>query len=449
MPVPEASGATAMENSPEPLNPELAEKLDFLPQQQLATLQLERLQQMASRAYQHVESVRHRWDALGLDPSQIHALTDLHNYPFACKQDLRDGYPYGLLACSLKEVSRIHASSGTTGQPIVVAYTQRDLDVWSSAMVRTLRCYGIRADDILQNAYGYGLFTGGLGVHYGAEHLGATVVPTSGGNTDRQIQVMQEFGATVICCTPSYFLHLVDRAQQIGIDFRQLPLRVGVFGAEPWTEAMRERIERLADIRAFDIYGLSEIVGPGVAAECKEQKGLHIFEDHFFPEIIDPKSGTVLPDGEEGELVLTTLSKEAMPLIRYRTGDITTLLPEACGCGRTLRRIERINRRSDDMLIVRGVNVYPAQIEAALLSVKGTLPHYQIELTRQDDLDQVAVQVEVEAEFAVNDQNPLHAEVTQAMKKAVGLRVEVQLLNPQTLPRSEGKAKRVIDRRFE
>ena len=316
-------------------------------------------------------------------------------------------------------------------------------------MVRTLRCYGIRSEDIVQNAYGYGLFTGGLGVHYGAEHVGATVVPTSGGNTDRQIQVMQEFGATVICCTPSYFLHLMDRAQQIGIDFKKLSLKTGVFGAEPWTEAMRKRIESSADIRAFDIYGLSEIVGPGVAAECEEQNGLHVFEDHFFPEIIDPESGTVLPDGEEGELVLTTLSKEAMPLIRYRTGDITKLLPEPCGCGRTLRKIQRIHRRSDDMLIVRGVNVYPAQIEAALLSVEGTLPHYQIELTRKDDLDQVAVHVEVEADLADDHSNQTHTAVMEAMKSGVGIRVEVQLLKPQTLPRSEGKANRVFDRRSE
>lgn len=447
--MPKGLGPTSMENSSEPLNPELAEKLDFLPQQQLVTVQLERLRKMALRAYQRVDSIRCKWDALGLDPSQIRELADLSNYPFVCKQDLRDGYPYGLLACPLKEVNRIHASSGTTGQPIVVAYTHRDLAVWSSVMVRTLRCYGIRSEDIVQNAYGYGLFTGGLGVHYGAEHVGATVVPTSGGNTDRQIQVMQEFGVTAICCTPSYFLHLMDRAQQIGIDFKQLSLKTGVFGAEPWTEAMRKRIESSADIRAFDIYGLSEIVGPGVAAECEEQNGLHVFEDHFFPEIIDPESGTVLPDGEEGELVLTTLSKEAMPLIRYRTGDITKLLPEPCGCGRTLRKIQRIHRRSDDMLIVRGVNVYPAQIEAALLSVEGTLPHYQIELTRKDDLDQVAVHVEVEAGLADDHSNQTHAAVMQAMKSGVGIRVEVQLLKPQTLPRSEGKANRIFDRRSE
>jgi len=331
----------------------------------------------------------------------------------------------------------------------VVAYTQNDLNVWSSAMLRTLLCYGVQEADILQNAYGYGLFTGGLGVHYGAEHLGATVVPTSGGNTDRQIQVLQEFGVTVICCTPSYFLHLVDRARQIGVDFKQLPLHTGVFGAEPWTKEMRDRIEQSAGIRAFDIYGLSEIVGPGVGAECDEQNGLHVFEDHFYPEIIDPQTGEVLADGEEGELVLTTLSKEAMPLIRYRTGDITTMLSEPCGCGRTLRRIQRIGRRSDDMLIIRGVNVYPAQIEAALLSVEGTLPHYQIELTRAEDLDQVAVRVEVEADLSENDQSPLHAAVNQAMKRIVGLRVAVEFLQPQTLPRSEGKAQRVIDRRFE
>ncbi len=438
-----------MGNSSEPLSSKVAEKLDFRPRQQLADLQLERLRKMAMHAYQQVESIRSKWDDLGLDPSKIRELADLRDYPFVCKQDLRDGYPYGLLACPLENVNRIHASSGTTGQPIVVAYTNRDLEVWSSVMIRTLRCYGVRADDIVQNAYGYGLFTGGLGVHYGAEFLGATVVPTSGGNTDRQIQVMQEFGATVICCTPSYFLHLIDRAQQIGIDFEKLPLRIGVFGAEPWTQAMRERIESSTNIRAFDIYGLSEIVGPGVAAECEEQHGLHVFEDLFFPEVIDPQTGEVLPDGEEGELVLTTLSKEAMPLIRYRTGDITRLFTESCGCGRTLRKIQRIHRRSDDMLIVRGVNVYPAQIEAALLSVEGTLPHYQIELNRKGDLDQVAVHVEVEADLAADHSNQTHAAVMQALKSGVGIRVEVQLLKPQTLPRSEGKANRVFDRRTE
>ena len=438
-----------MEISHEPLQPELAEKLDFIPRAQLIEVQLERLRKIASHAYQHVDSVRCKWDDLGLDPNHIKALEDLKNYPFVCKQDLRDGYPYGLLACPLTQVNRIHASSGTTGQPIVVAYTPRDLEVWSSVMVRTLRCYGVTSEDIVQNAYGYGLFTGGLGLHYGAEHLAATVVPTSGGNTDRQIQVMQEFGSTVICCTPSYFLHLMDRAQQIGIDFNALTLRIGVFGAEPWTEAMRNRMEKLAAIRAFDIYGLSEIVGPGVAAECEEQHGLHIFEDHFFPEIIDPESGAVLPDGEEGELVLTTLSKEAMPLIRYRTGDITRLLPDPCGCGRTLRRIQRIHRRSDDMLIIRGVNLYPAQIEAALLSVEGTLPHYKIEITRKDDLDHIVVHVEAEAETAGNCENQLHTEVQQALKRGTGIRVEVQLLKPQTLPRSEGKARRVFDRRSE
>ena len=436
-----------MEHSSQSLNPTHVETLDFLPPEELAAVQLDRLRHMAVRAYERVESVRQRWDELRLDPQKINSLSGLQEYPFTRKQDLRDNYPYGLLACPLEEVNRIHASSGTTGQPIVVAYTNRDLEIWSMAMLRALRCYGIRADDVLQNAYGYGLFTGGLGVHYGAEHLGATVVPTSGGNTDRQIQVMQEFGATVICCTPSYFLHLIDRAEQTGIDFRKLPLRIGVFGAEPWSEAMRNRIERSADIRAFDIYGLSEIVGPGVAAECEAQDGLHIFEDLFFPEVIDPETLEVLPPGEEGELVLTTLSKEAMPLIRYRTGDITAFLPEPCRCGRTLRRIRRIDRRTDDMLIIRGVNVYPAQIESALLSVQGTLPHYRIELTRRDDLDQVAVHVEVEAELASSNNDSLHAEVAQVMKKAVGLRVEVELLSPQTLPRSEGKAKRVIDRR--
>ena len=332
-------------------------------------------------------------------------------------------------------------------KPIVVAYTKRDLEVWTSAVVRSLKAYGVHDQDVIQNSYGYGLFTGGLGLHYGGEALGATVVPTSGGNTDRQLAVLKDFGITVICCTPSYFLHLLDRADKLGVDLRKTSLRTGVFGAEPWTEAMRERIEQAAGIKAFDIYGLSEIVGPGVAAECEQQDGLHLFEDHFFPEIIDPETGDVLPSGEEGELVLTTLSKEAMPLIRYRTGDITTMMSEACPCGRVLRRIRRISRRTDDMVIIRGVNVYPSQIESALLAVDGTLPHYQIELTRKDDLDQLAVEVEISGDCSGSDTDPLRTLISSELKRVVGLRVEVRLLAPQTLPRSEGKAQRVVDRR--
>jgi phenylacetate-CoA ligase len=430
-----------------PRDPESAAQVDYLSRDRLTALQVERLQRVVQLAYDQVELSRARLTDSGMLPQQIVGLDDLSRLPFTVKQDLRDTYPYGMLACPMAEVRRIHASSGTTGTPIVVPYTDRDLKVWTSAMVRTLHAYGIHAKDVIQNAYGYGLFTGGLGVHYGGEQLGATMVPTSSGSTDRQILVLKEFGVTIICCTPSYFLHLLDRAEDLGVDLRELPLRAGVFGAEPWTEAMRKRVEQSAGIKAFDIYGLSEIVGPGVAAECEQQDGLHIFEDHFLPEVIDPESGEVLPDGEEGELVLTTLSKEAMPLIRYRTGDITTIIPGTCPCGRVLRRIRRISRRTDDMMIIRGVNVYPSQIESALLAVDGTLPHYQIELSRNEDLDQVAVHVEIDGDSDASANGRLHGLVTDALKRVVGLRMEVKLLAPQTLPRSEGKAQRVVDKR--
>jgi phenylacetate-CoA ligase len=436
-----------MDPSPVPLDSELIGEVDYVSRAQLTELQVSRLQRALQRAYDQVEWARKRMTAAGLLPQHITGLADLARLPFTLKQDLRETSPYGLLACPLAEVRRIHASSGTTGKPIVVAYTKRDLEVWTSAVVRSLKAYGVHDQDVIQNSYGYGLFTGGLGLHYGGEALGATVVPTSGGNTDRQLAVLKDFGITVICCTPSYFLHLLDRADKLGVDLRKTSLRTGVFGAEPWTQAMRERIEQAAGIKAFDIYGLSEIVGPGVAAECEQQDGLHLFEDHFFPEIIDPETGDVLPSGEEGELVLTTLSKEAMPLIRYRTGDITTMMSEACPCGRVLRRIRRISRRTDDMVIIRGVNVYPSQIESALLAVDGTLPHYQIELTRKDDLDQLAVEVEISGDCSGSDTDSLRTLISSELKRVVGLRVEVRLLAPQTLPRSEGKAQRVVDRR--
>jgi phenylacetate-CoA ligase len=350
----------------------------------------------------------------------------------------------------LRDVVRLHASSGTTGKPIVVAYTKGDIDVWTSVMVRSFAACGVHEGDIIQNAYGYGLFTGGLGAHYGAEGLGATVIPISGGNTDRQIMVMKDFGVTAICCTPSYFLHLIDRAQQLGVDMKTLPLRVGIFGAEPWTHSMRKHIESVTHVHAFDIYGLSEIIGPGVAIECDQHDGLHIFEDHFYPEIIDPETGKVLPDGEEGELVLTTLSKWAMPMIRYRTRDITSLVPGTCACGRTSRRMRRIGRRSDDMLIIRGVNVYPSQIESVFLEVEGTLPHYQIVLSREHGLDQMEVQVEVTSQIFSDRVGALEAlseRIIDAIERVIGIRIKVTLVEPQTIGRSEGKAKRVLDRR--
>jgi phenylacetate-CoA ligase len=351
----------------------------------------------------------------------------------------------------MQDIVRLHASSGTTGKPIVVAYTRADLEVWSSVMVRSFAACGLHHGDIVQNAYGYGLFTGGLGAHYGAESLGATVIPISGGNTDRQIMVMSDFKVTAVCCTPSYFLHLVDRASELGVDLRKLPVRAGVFGAEPWTEAMRRHIEEAAGIKAYDIYGLSEIIGPGVAIECARQDGLHIFEDHFYPEIVDPETGQNLPEGEEGELVLTTLSKQAMPLIRYRTRDITALVPGVCACGRTLRRMRRIGRRSDDMLIVRGVNVFPSQIETVLLEFEGTLPHYQIILTREHGLDQMEIQVEVTAHMfsdTVGALESLQDKLAEAMERVLQIRVQIVLVEPRTLQRSEGKARRVVDRRL-
>jgi phenylacetate-CoA ligase len=319
-------------------------------------------------------------------------------------------------------------------------------------MKRAFAMCGLHCGDVIQNAYGYGLFTGGLGAHYGAEDLGATVIPISGGNTDRQIMVMKDFGVTAVCCTPSYFLHMIERAGQLGINIRELPLRVGVFGAEPWTAAMRDRIENLTGIQAFDIYGLSEIIGPGVAVECPCQNGLHIFEDHFYPEIVDPDTGAVLPDGEDGELVLTTLSKQAMPMIRYRTRDITSLISGPCPCGRSLRRMRRVGRRTDDMMIIRGVNVFPSQIESALLEVEGTLPHYQIILTRNRGLDQMEVQVEVTSESfsdKIGALEQLNDKIADAIEHVLSIRVQVTLVEPSTIQRSEGKAKRVIDRRLQ
>ena len=402
------------------------------------------------RAYDNVELFRKRLDERGLKPAAIEKLSDVALLPFTVKADLRDTYPFGLFASPMKEIVRLHASSGTTGKPIVVAYTKEDLAVWTNVMVRSFACCGLHEGDIIQNAYGYGLFTGGLGAHYGAEALGATVIPISGGNTQRQLMVAKDFGVTAICCTPSYFLHLIDQAPECGVDMKKLPLRVGVFGAEPWTESMRHRIEAESGIKAYDIYGLSEIIGPGVAMECQCQAGPHIFEDYFLPEIIDPKTGQPLPDEEEGELVLTTLSKQAMPMIRYRTRDITALTSEKCECGRTMRRIKRISRRSDDMFIIRGVNVFPSQIETALLKVEGTLPHYQIVLTREKGLDNIEVQVEVTPEVfgdTVGALEQLQAKLGKSIETTIGIRAGIRLVQPRTLQRSEGKAKRVIDQR--
>jgi len=421
---------------------------DYLPRRQLAGIQLQRLQSVVALAFERVPLFRSRLEERKLSAASIGSLADIAQLPFTVKADLRDTYPFGLFARPMEEIVRLHASSGTTGKPIVVAYTQADLDVWTEVMVRSFAACGLHRGDVIQNAYGYGLFTGGLGAHYGAEALGATVIPISGGNTERQLMVMSDFGVTALCCTPSYFLHLLELAKETKTDFSRL--RVGVFGAEPWSDSMRDRIQAESGIRAHDIYGLSEIIGPGVGVECSHQNGLHIFEDHFYPEIIDPESGEVLPDGAEGELVLTTLSKQAMPMIRYRTRDVTSIMPEPCECGRTLRRIHRIGRRSDDMFIIRGVNVFPSQVETALLRVEGTLPHYQIVLTRDRGLDQMEVKVEVTPEVFSDEIRKLEAlqhQLEASIENILGLRVKVTLVQPRSLARSEGKARRVTDLR--
>jgi len=423
---------------------------DYLPLPQLRDLQHQRLKAIVTRAYDRVDLFRKRMDEHGVKPGDLKSLDDVSRLPFTVKTDLRDTYPFGLFASPMREVVRLHASSGTTGKPIVVAYTQNDINVWSSVMMRSFAACGLHAGDIIQNAYGYGLFTGGLGAHYGAEALGATVIPISGGNTDRQIMVMKDFGVTAICCTPSYFIHLIERAAEMGVEMKKLPLRAGVFGAEPWTEGMRKHIEANSSVKAFDIYGLSEIIGPGVGIECRHQAGLHIFEDHFLVEIVDPETDKPMPDGSEGELVLTTLSKNAMPIIRYRTHDITAIVPEPCTCGRTIRRIRRIGRRSDDMFIIRGVNVFPSQIETALLAVEGTAPHYLIEVDRPGTLDTVSVKVEIRPQdfsdkMAAMQQ--LHDRIDREIQSITGIRMNVELVEPQTLERSAGKAKRVIDHR--
>mgnify|MGYP000129695953 CR=1 FL=1 len=424
--------------------------LDYMPLEHLRELQLARLQKLVRRVHENVKAYRSRMDEAGVKPEDIRTLADIARLPFTYKTDLRDNYPFGLFAVPMEKIVRLHASSGTTGKPIVVAYTQDDINIWSQVMLRSLVACGVTSTDMVQNSYGYGLFTGGLGVHYGAEALGATVIPLSGGNTDRQILIMKDFGTTVITCTPSYFLHLIDKAEEMGIDFRTLKVRIGIFGAEPWSEPMRKAIEERSGIEAYDIYGLSEIIGPGVSIECPLHRGLHIFEDHFLAEIIDPDSGEVLPDGEEGEIVFTTLTKQAFPVLRYRTRDISRLYRQKCDCGRTIVRMERVRRRSDDMFIIRGVNVFPSQVEAALLEVEGTLPHYQIILTREGALDNMTVLVEVTEKFftdEVRGLENLRKAVQHKIESTLGLHATVKLVEPKTLQRSEGKAKRVLDQR--
>ena len=414
-------------------------------------MQLKRFIATAEKVYATVPFYKKKFDECGLKPSNIKSLNDLQRLPFTTKLDLRDHYPFGLFAVPMEQVVRIHASSGTTGKQTVVGYTRRDINTWAELMARSLAASGAHKNDIIHNAYGYGLFTGGLGIHYGAEKLGAAVIPISGGNSKRQIIIMQDFGSTVLTCTPSYALFLAETADEMGVDIKKLKLRVGVFGAEPWSEKMRDEIERKLNIQAIDIYGLSEVMGPGVSIECIEAKqGLHIFEDHFIPEIIDPQTGKVLPYGEKGELVFTTITKEAFPLIRYRTRDISVLHPQPCKCGRTHLRMQRVSGRSDDMLIIRGVNVFPSQIESVLMTIKGVDPHYLLIVDRQGNLDTLEVHVEVnESVFSdeVKDLQTLGRTVEKEIMDLLGVNAGVKLVGPKTIQRSEGKAQRVIDKR--
>jgi phenylacetate-CoA ligase len=429
------------------------DEFETLPREALESLQLKRLQQTLQRVNATVPFYRESFRKANVNPDQIRSLKDLQRLPFTLKQDMRDNYPYGLFAVPLEQIVRIHASSGTTGKPTVVGYTRRDIDMWSELMARSFVAAGAHKGDVIHNAYGYGLFTGGLGAHYGAEKLGASVIPMSGGNTKKQIMIMQDFGSTVLTCTPSYSLYLAEAAAEEGVDIRELKLRVGIFGAEPWTEEIRQEIEGKLGIKAIDIYGLSEILGPGVAVECIEaQKGLHIWEDHFIPEIINPDSGEVLPLGEKGELVITTITKEGIPMIRYRTRDITRLIPEPCICGRTHMRLERMSGRSDDMLIIRGVNVFPSQIESVLVAIDGVEPHYLLIVDREDNLDTLEIQVEVN-EKTFSDEikvlQVLSARIRKEIKDLLGITSKVRLIEPKTIARSEGKAKRVIDKRLD
>lgn len=427
------------------------EEFEILPRKTLEAIQLKRLQRLVEKVYSTVPFYKKAFDEKGIKPGDIKSLENLQDLPFTMKQDLRDNYPFSMFATPMENVVRIHVSSGTTGKPTVVGYTRRDIDTWSELMARTLAAAGTHKGDIVHNAYGYGLFTGGLGFHYGAERLGASVIPVSGGNTKRQILLMKDFGATVLTCTPSYSLRLCEVAREEGVDFRSLKFRVGVLGAEPWTENMRKEIEEALGISAVDIYGLSEIIGPGVAVECAEAKqGLHIFEDHFIPEIIDPETGEVLPYGEPGELVFTTLTKEAFPLIRYRTRDLSVLYQEPCKCGRSLVRMGRITGRSDDMLIIRGVNVFPSQIESVIMARKDIAPYYLLIVDRKEHMDTLEVDVEInEAVFsdAVKDLQKMEREIEKDIKDILGVSCKVRLVEPGTIQRSEGKAKRVIDKR--
>jgi phenylacetate-CoA ligase len=427
------------------------EEFETLPRAAIEAVQLKRLQAVLQRVYANVPFYKESFDKAGVRLEEVKSLDDLQRIPFTTKQNMRDSYPYGLFAAPMEEIVRIHASSGTTGKPTVVGYTASDINIWAELMARSFTAAGAHKGDIIHNSYGYGLFTGGLGAHYGAERLGASVIPMSGGNTKKQIMIMQDFGSTVLTCTPSYSLFMAEAAKEEGFDFRKLKLRVGIFGAEPWSEAMRGEIEEKLGLSAVDIYGLSEVMGPGVAIECHQaKKGLHIWEDHFIPEIINPQTGERLPEGERGELVITTITKQGIPLIRYRTRDITSLTYEPCCCGRTHARITRMSGRSDDMLIIRGVNIFPSQIESVLFGIEGVEPHYLLIVNREGNLDKLEIQVEVDERLfsdEIKELQRLSKRIEKEIKDMLGVTCSAKLVEPKTIQRSEGKAQRVIDNR--
>jgi phenylacetate-CoA ligase len=424
--------------------------IETMDREKLAKLQSERLSAMVEKLYYNVPFYRCVFQEKGIEPGDIKSVEQLKDLPFTTKQDLRDNYPFGLFAVPQSEVVRVHASSGTTGKPTVVGYTRKDLNTWSEVIARTLTCAGAGKNDVLHIAYGYGLFTGGLGVHYGAEKIGATVIPMSGGNTQRQLQLMQDFGSTILACTPSYALYLAEAMAESKVPREAIKLKAGVFGAEPWTEEMRREIEAKLNLKAIDIYGLSEVIGPGVASECMHQCGLHVFEDHFIPETVDPNTLQPVPYGEIGELVFTCITKEALPLLRYRTRDLTRLTYDKCECGRTLVRMEKCLGRSDDMLIIRGVNVFPSQIESVLLEMSETKPHYLLIVERINNLDVLEVWVEVDEQFfsdEIRQLENLKKKIQHKIESTLGINASIKLVEPKTIERSEGKAKRVIDKR--
>lgn len=424
--------------------------IETAPREEIAALQCYRLIRMVRRVYENVPFYRKKLDEMGIQPGDIRTLDDLRRLPFTYKQDLRDNYPYGLFAVPRAQLARIHASSGTTGKQTVVGYTQNDLKIWGEITARALSAAGVTAEDFVHISYGYGLFTGGLGLHEGATTLGASVIPVSTGNTKRQIQIMQDFGSNCLCCTPSYAMHIAETMQQMGVDPSSVKLRAGVFGAEPWTEAMRRRIEEMMRIKAYDIYGMSELMGPGVAYECSAQDGMHINEDHFIVEVIDPETGEPVPDGEKGELVFTCISKEALPLIRYRTRDISAVTREKCSCGRTFLRMKKPQGRTDDMLIIRGVNVFPSQVESVLLGFDFITPNYQITVSREGALDSVSIDVEMAEGVAFDTVREVESRarmLRSAIEQVLNIAATVRLVPPGTLARSEGKARHVVDTR--